>query len=253
LDVTEYLQGQRYHIIVTANPRDGNDNATYWIRTTPADDCIPGSLKDKNPDPRTGIVVYKDSTAEPVDFPPKFSLACRDEPYDKLVPTLRWDIGPPSNVAADSQFDIGLDTISAGKVWPANITRPRWNMYSDTMWLDFSNITLKQNLTADQKAFDTHSVVVKQDSKADQWVYLLISGSGVPRTGRRYIPAAHPIHLHGHDFAILQQSTKKYQIGGLNLNLKNPPRRDVAFLPRDGFLVLAFKADNPGVWLMHCM
>lgn len=120
------------------------------------------------------------------------------------------------------------------------------------MWLDFSNITLKQKLTSDQKAFDTHSVVVKQDAEEDQWVYLLISGSGVPRTGRRYVPAAHPIHLHGHDFAILQQSTKKYQIGGLDLNLKNPPRRDVAFMPRDGFLVLAFKADNTGVWLMHC-
>lgn len=232
---------------------DGNDNATYWIRTTPADDCIPDSLKKNNPNPRTGIVVYRNSTKEPVDFPTKFPLDCRDEHSDKLVPILPWNVGPPSNIAADSQFDIGLDTMTAGKLWPANITRARWNMYSDTMWLDFSNITLKQNLTADQKAFDTHSVVVKQDSMEDQWVYLLISGSGVPRTGRRYVPASHPIHLHGHDFAILQQSTKKYQIGGLNLNLKNPPRRDVAFMPRSGFLVLAFKADNPGVWLMHCM
>lgn len=233
---------------------DGNDNATYWIRTTPADDCIPSSLAQNNPNPRTGIIIYKNSTAEPIDFAPKFPLTCRDEPYDKLVPILRWDIGPPSNIAADSQFDIGLDNLIAGKLWPANLTRPRWNMYSDTMWLDFSNITLAQNLTAPQKAFDTHSVVVKQDSQEeDQWVYLLISGSGVPRTGRRYVPAAHPIHLHGHDFAILQQSSEKYQIGGLNLNLENPPRRDVAFLPRDGFLVLAFKADNPGVWLMHCM
>jgi hypothetical protein len=212
------------------------------------------SLKNKHPDNRTGIVVYRNSSAKPVDFPPTFSFACRDEPYDKLVPVLRWDVGPPSNVAADSQFDIGLDDMTAGNLWPANITRPRWNMYSDTMWLNFSNPTLSQNLTADQKAFDSHSVVVKHDSgnSKDQWVYLLISGTGVPRHGRRYVPAAHPIHLHGHDFAILQQSTKKYQIGGLNLNLKNPPRRDVAFMPRDGFLVLAFKADNPGVWLMHC-
>ena len=38
----------------------------------------------------------------------------------------------------------------------------------------------------------------------------------------------------------------------LNLKLDNPPRRDVALLPRNGFLVLAFRADNPGTWLMHC-
>jgi len=32
----------------------------------------------------------------------------------------------------------------------------------------------------------------------------------------------------------------------------NPPRRDVALLPNGGFLIIAFKADNPGSWLMHC-
>lgn len=30
-----------------------------------------------------------------------------------------------------------------------------------------------------------------------------------------------------------------------NLNLSNPPRRDVAILPDSGYLVLAFKTDNP--------
>ncbi|ORY09854.1 multicopper oxidase-domain-containing protein [Clohesyomyces aquaticus] len=244
--------GQRYHVIVTANPIDGNDDATYWIRTSPAKGCTPPGLFPNEVDSRTGIVVYRKSTAEPVDYPIKYPLTCRDEPYDKLVPIVRWDIGPPSNVAADSQFDVTLGSIIAGKKWPASVEKARWSMYSDTMWLDFSNVTLAQNLTAPQQAYDSHSVVVKQDSKEDQWVYLLISGTGVPRAGRNFVPAAHPIHLHGHDFAILQQSTQKYQIGGLNLNLKNPPRRDVALMPTNGFLVLAFKADNPGVWLMHC-
>lgn len=32
----------------------------------------------------------------------------------------------------------------------------------------------------------------------------------------------------------------------------NPPRRDVALLPANGYLIIAFKADNPGSWLMHC-
>lgn len=36
------------------------------------------------------------------------------------------------------------------------------------------------------------------------------------------------------------------------LNFKTPPRRDVAMLPSNGYLVLAFKTDNPGAWLMHC-
>ena len=32
----------------------------------------------------------------------------------------------------------------------------------------------------------------------------------------------------------------------------NPPRRDVASLPGNGYLAIAFKKDNPGSWLVHC-
>lgn len=38
----------------------------------------------------------------------------------------------------------------------------------------------------------------------------------------------------------------------MNLKLVNPPRRDVVLLPADGYVVIAFKADNPGPWLVHC-
>jgi FtsP/CotA-like multicopper oxidase with cupredoxin domain len=36
------------------------------------------------------------------------------------------------------------------------------------------------------------------------------------------------------------------------LNFDNPPRRDVAMLPANGWMVIAFQADNPGAWLLHC-
>jgi hypothetical protein len=61
------------------------------------------------------------------------------------------------------------------------------------------------------------------------------------------------IHLHGHDFALLQQSEHSYNgSSSLNLTYNNPPRRDVVLLPKDGFVVIAFKADNPGAWAVHC-
>ena len=63
---------------------------------------------------------------------------------------------------------------------------------------------------------------------------------------------SHQIHLHGHDFAILQQEEQPYHRSKLNLKHDNPPRRDVVLLPKGGFVVIAFKADNPGSWLMHC-
>lgn len=60
------------------------------------------------------------------------------------------------------------------------------------------------------------------------------------------------IHLHGHDFAILQQNYVNEFPDGLNLNLKTPPRRDVVLLPDTGYVVIAFKTDNPGTWIVHC-
>ncbi|KAI1341323.1 multicopper oxidase-domain-containing protein [Xylariaceae sp. FL0016] len=66
----------------------------------------------------------------------------------------------------------------------------------------------------------------------------------------------HPMHLHGHDFLVLGASADN--AGAFTtadkaaLKGTNPARRDVTMLPANGWLVLAFKADNPGNWLFHC-
>jgi hypothetical protein len=59
------------------------------------------------------------------------------------------------------------------------------------------------------------------------------------------------MHLHGHDFAILGESTIPYPAGAV-LNFDNPPRRDVVLLPAGGWVMIAFRTDNPGPWIMHC-
>jgi hypothetical protein len=63
----------------------------------------------------------------------------------------------------------------------------------------------------------------------------------------------HPIHLHGHDFYVLDQQAGTPWSGDISrLITDNPIRRDTATLPAQGYLVLAFESDNPGAWLMHC-
>jgi hypothetical protein len=85
------------------------------------------------------------------------------------------------------------------------------------------------------------------DTLLRQWQFFLIQQ--LPA-----IPAQlpHPIHLHGHDFYVLAAAENATYPSNLNLALANPTRRDTATLPARGYLVLAFKADNPGAWLMHC-
>lgn len=73
------------------------------------------------------------------------------------------------------------------------------------------------------------------------WTYVVIETS---------MSVPHPIHLHGHDFVVLAQGSGTYT--GDVTTLPTPPKRDTAMLPENGYLVIAFKTDNPGAWLMHC-
>ncbi|XP_073023960.1 laccase-15-like [Primulina eburnea] len=64
----------------------------------------------------------------------------------------------------------------------------------------------------------------------------------------------HPMHLHGFSFYVVghgfgnfdeRRDTSKY-------NLVDPPLRNTIGVPRNGWTAIRFKADNPGVWFMHC-
>jgi len=62
------------------------------------------------------------------------------------------------------------------------------------------------------------------------------------------------MHLHGHDFWVLGRGNGVFNTttDTANLNFVNPTRRDTTLLPAAGWVVIAFQADNPGAWLMHC-
>ena len=55
-------------------------------------------------------------------------------------------------------------------------------------------------------------------------------------------PMAHPMHLHGHHF----------QVVGLNGQGLLGAIRDTVVVPANGSVAVAFDADNPGRWLIHC-
>ena len=97
----------------------------------------------------------------------------------------------------------------------------------------------------------------------------------------------HPIHFHGHQFFLIAMGYSNYdketkrilsvpnkdidcqndaklcskpkwsnQTWGLgnvaDANYINPPLRDTVTIPKDGYAVLRFRSDNPGLWLLHC-
>ena len=80
------------------------------------------------------------------------------------------------------------------------------------------------------------------------------SGDYRPNGASRNSTEQHPFHLHGHHFWVLGSGAGVYNASGDQsaLNLVDPPLRDTATLPKAGWLVFRFLANNPGVWPLHC-
>ncbi|KAE8694831.1 Laccase-5 [Hibiscus syriacus] len=67
-------------------------------------------------------------------------------------------------------------------------------------------------------------------------------------------PENHPIHLHGYDFYIIAEGFGNFdpKTDTSKFNLEDPSLRNTAAVPVNGWAVIRFVADNPGVWIMHC-
>ncbi|XP_060198748.1 laccase-14-like [Lycium barbarum] len=64
----------------------------------------------------------------------------------------------------------------------------------------------------------------------------------------------HPIHLHGYSFYVVGSGFGNFDKDKdpLKYNLVDPPLQNTIAVVRNGWAAIRFKADNPGVWFMHC-
>ncbi|KAI9688106.1 MAG: hypothetical protein M1822_001612 [Bathelium mastoideum] len=219
--------GQRYDVVVTAN--QSSTASDFWMRSIPDSFCS----NNANPDDILGIVHYGSSTGTPSTTAWDQTIragACEQEPASSLVPYLSLDAGS-SSVTED--LDVTVAVNSSGFF--------KWYIGDETMQVDFGDPTALQIVNGATN-FSAASNVYQLDT-ANEWVYVIVETT---------LAVPHPVHLHGHDFYQLASGSGTYASADPTLNTSNPPRRDVAMLPASGYLVLAWKTDNPGIWLMHC-
>ena len=237
--------GQRYDVIVTANKAADN----YWLRAIAQTACS----NNDSPTNINGIVRYdSSSTTDPSST--AFADAatqevCADEASSSLVPY----VAIAASDSADETDDFSV------AITPGTNGAALWEMCTHSFIRQWNYPTVLQAYEGN----DTWSAAqeVYQFPDANIFVYLIVQTTlGVP----------HPMHLHGHDFWVLGKDTGVYDASTANLTFANAPRRDVVLLPGSGWVVIAFKTDNPGVctavvtlyaccsdskikaWLMHC-
>ncbi|KAF4635791.1 hypothetical protein G7Y89_g2311 [Cudoniella acicularis] len=249
--------GQRYDVLITTS----NTPTNYWFRAE-----IPGPMCGGNTLSPTGtggkilaVLRYLSGTTTSSADPASTSsvvqdMICADEknlsplvakPIDKTLFNFVQDKSDQLNVT-----NTKIPGASAGT------TVNSWTINTEAIQVNWGKPTLEY-------AFEKNLTGLTQDSdlsvytldKPGAFYFWVIQNSG---------PVVHPIHLHGHDFYILgATNSTSTQFGPTqtftgtpaqinSLNFENPMRRDVASLPGNGWLVIAFEANNPGAWLLHC-
>ncbi|KAK0108741.1 hypothetical protein ONS96_002586 [Cadophora gregata f. sp. sojae] len=93
----------------------------------------------------------------------------------------------------------------------------------------------------------------KSESENGTWVDIIINNLD---------DGAHPFHLHGYSFYVLALHRSEHGWGSYNpyadtlpkpkINIANPVRKDTVSVPRRGYVIIRFKADNVGIWMLHC-
>ncbi|PIN03799.1 Multicopper oxidase [Handroanthus impetiginosus] len=65
---------------------------------------------------------------------------------------------------------------------------------------------------------------------------------------------SHPFHLHGYNFFVVGTGVGNFdpKKDPAKFNLIDPPERNTVGVPTGGWTAIRFRADNPGVWFMHC-
>ncbi|KAH9474394.1 Acyl-coenzyme A oxidase 2 [Psilocybe cubensis] len=219
VDEIQIFAGQRYSFILRTNQPINN----YWIRANPniGTQGFAGGLN-------SAILRYWG--APNIDPTTTSSVS---------APLVETNLHPYSNPAAP-----GVPTVGAADV----------NLNLNIVF-DFASLKFQVNGAPFSEA--TVPVLLQILSGATTPGSLLPAGSVYELPPNKVIEISmpggsigspHPIHLHGHNFAVVRSA------GSSVYNYANPVRRDVVSLgsSTNDNVTIRFQTDNSGPWIMHC-
>ncbi|GAB2231774.1 hypothetical protein Droror1_Dr00010786 [Drosera rotundifolia] len=274
-DVVLVAPGQTTDVLLTANQSIGS----YYMA---ARGYISASGVAFDNTTATGILVYKHSNSSTPEMPtlPAYNDTATAFKFNSnltaLVKCKTWKEIPPT-VDENILMTVGLDLLSCGKnatcagplgqVFASSISnfsfqfptklsmlQAHFNkikgIYNATLpnqplaSFDYTNTSNSLN---QKLVFTSKSTTVKQ-VKYNTSLQIVLQGTALVGVEN------HPMHIHGFNFHVLAQGFGNYNhsTDPSKFNLVNPQLRNTIGVPVGGWAVIRFRANNPGVWLMHC-
>ncbi|KAK3322850.1 multicopper oxidase-domain-containing protein [Apodospora peruviana] len=221
--------GQRYDVIIDANQPVAN----YWLNATLEANNNCGKSRNNFP---AAIISYSgaSTTGLPTNKGTPLVASCVGE--TGFAPIVTRTIPSSQFAASTLPISLAFPTSDRGPIF-------EWRIKNTPIVVEWDHPVLEYILEGNNSFPAMVNLV--QVPQADVWTFWVIQNEFV-------LP--HPIHLHGHDFLTLGIGSGTFNAATMasQLNFNNPIRRDVVQMPGSGWLVIAYKTDNPGCWLMHC-
>ncbi|KAL2454615.1 Laccase-14 [Abeliophyllum distichum] len=159
--------------------------------------------------------------------------------------------GKPCNGPFDKRFSASLNNISF--VFPSsNILQAYFYKIQGVFEknfprkplqkFDYTGYNLPDNLLTPD--FGTRVLVLKYNASVE----LILQGTNVLASDN------HPMHLHGYSFYVVGWGFGNFDPtkDPSTYNLVDPPQQTTVGIPNNGWVAIRFRANNPGVWLLHC-
>ncbi|CAM0138715.1 hypothetical protein VKS41_008452 [Umbelopsis sp. WA50703] len=222
--------GQRYSVIVTANQKHQN----YYMRAQMDQACLDLGEVIAKESLAIAPVVYaggSKSFNNSVDWSDQL-VDCQDLDYTVLRP-YQVQAAPTAAEQIMLSWDFHGDPVT-------NINRAFINNVSFVA--NFSYPTMF-NEYYKEPALSTDQLIIRPNT-SDYVEVLLINND----------QNEHPFHFHGHTFYVLGWGNETYDdaTDRPKFNTANPLRRDTSTVPGGGWTVFRYKADNTGMWALHC-
>ncbi|BAT11002.1 Os10g0437400 [Oryza sativa Japonica Group] len=265
VDYIMIAPGQTMDVLLEANRTLGS-NSRYYMAAR-AFITLPVDTIPFNNSTATAIVEYTDSPTARPPGPPEFPLllpAIKDEdaamafvdermlididvnflPCDTTNATNKLCKGPQGNQFAASLNNVSFES-PAIDVLDAYYYGSGRGVYEE----DFPNkpVNAFVNPTGDNGG---RPLLTKRGTKVKVVEY----GTVVEVVFQDLSSENHPMHLHGFAFYVVGRGSGTFdeRRDPATYNLVDPPFQNTVSVPKSSWAAIRFRADNPGVWFMHC-